>query len=96
MKAALFFTGTGPVLILTSYQSLTDPELVKKLSSKGIHKFIAYEIPEELVKQKYGIHYDIVMNDLHQEDDLRVLDYNGHHAFYNFTFEEMGNPVYHE
>ncbi|OAD20650.1 cytoplasmic protein, partial [Candidatus Thiomargarita nelsonii] len=40
MKAGIFFTGSGPILVLTSYDSLTDPHLVKKLTTKGIKKFI--------------------------------------------------------
>jgi hypothetical protein len=56
MKAGIFFTGTGPILILTSYDSLTNLEFVKKLSSKGIKKFIAFEVSEALVKEKYGEH----------------------------------------
>ena len=35
MKAGIFFTGTGPILILTSYESLDDPKLVEKLALKG-------------------------------------------------------------
>lgn len=96
MKAGVFFTGSGPILILTSYKSFTDPHLVNRLNSKGIKKYVAYEINEDLVKAKYGNHYNVVMGDLHQEDDLRVVDYDGHHVFYNFSFEEMGKPIYHE
>ena len=50
MKAGIFFSGTGPILILTSYQSLNDQKLVEKLARKGIKKYIAYEIQEDLVK----------------------------------------------
>jgi hypothetical protein len=96
MKAGIFFTGSGPILVLTSYDSLSEQNLVEKFSAKGIKKFIAYEVPVELVKEKYGVHYDVVMNDLNQEDDLRVMDYNGHHVFYGFSFENLRNPVYHE
>jgi len=52
MKAGIFFTGTGPILILTSYESLDDPNLVEKLALKGIKKYIAFEIKEDLVKEK--------------------------------------------
>lgn len=96
MKAGIFFTGTGPILILTSYDSLTNLDFVKKLSSKGIKKFIAFEVSEALVKEKYGEHFHVIMGDLHQTDDLRVLDYDGHHVFNNFTFKELGDPIYHE
>jgi hypothetical protein len=96
MKAGIFFTGTGPILILTTYGELNDPMLVGKLEQKGIKKYIAYEVPEELVKEKYGLQFNIIMGDLKQSDDLRVLDYDGHHVFYNFSLSELGAPVYHE
>ena len=96
MKAGVFFTGTGPILLLTSYDSLADSKLVDKLSAKGIKKFIAYEVDEDIVKKRYGTQFDIVMGDLHQADDLRVLDYDGHHVFNNFSFNEIKGPVYHE
>jgi hypothetical protein len=96
MKAGIFFTGTGPILLLTSYGELNDSTLVAKLAQKGIKKYIAYEIPEALVREKYGRHFDVIMGDLKQTDDLRVLDYDGHHVFYNFSLSELGSPVFHE
>jgi hypothetical protein len=96
MKSGIIFTGTGPILILTTYESFDDPKLVEKLKVKGIQKFIASEISLEKVKAKYGNQYNVVMGDLHQTDDLRVLDYNGHNVFYNFEFSEMGELIYHE
>lgn len=76
MKAGIYFSGTGPILILTTYDSLTDPKLVEKLSAKGIKKFIAYEVSDEKVKERYGMQYNVIMSDLHQTDDLRVMDYD--------------------
>jgi hypothetical protein len=96
MKAGIFFTGTGPILLLTSYDSLTAAKFVEKLATKGIKKFIAYEVPVDLVKEKYAHHYNVIMGDLHQEDDLRVLDYDGHHVFDLFSWKQLGTPVYHE
>ena len=96
MKAGIFFTGTGPILILTSYEALDDPKLVEKLALKGIKKYIAYEIQEDLVKDRYGKHFNVILGDLKQADDLRVLDYDGHHVFYNFSLDEIGQPVFHE
>lgn len=93
MKAGICFTGTGPILFLTTYSSFTDEELLRKFNSKGIKKFIVYEVPVESVKEKYGKHYNVVMGDLHQESDLRVLDYDGHHVFYQFSLRELGEPV---
>ncbi len=96
MKAGIIVTGTGPILILTSYDSLTHPELVKKLESKGISEFIGYEVDWNRVKDVYGTHFSVVMGDLREADDLRVLDYNGHRVFANFSFEEMRGPIYFE
>ena len=96
MKTGIFFTGTGPILILTTYESLNDQNLVKKLAQKGIKKYIAYNIPEDLVKKQYGNHYNVILGDLKQNDDLRVLDYDGHHVFYSFSLKELGEPTYYE
>jgi hypothetical protein len=96
MKAGIFFTGSGPIVVLTSYTSLTAPHLVEKMAAKGIRKFIAYEVPMEEVKNKYGKHFEVIMKDLHQSDDLRVLDYDGHRVFSNFILSQLGQPIYRE
>ena len=96
MKEVIVFTGSGPLLILTTYISLSDPNFLKKLASNGIRKFIAYDLPLEMVKDIYGSHFNAIMNDVQQTDDLRVLDYNGHNVFYNFSFKNMGEPFFYE
>jgi hypothetical protein len=96
MKAGIFFTGSGPIVILTSYTLLTAPNFVEKLAAKGIGKFIAYEVEVEEVKKKYGKHFEVIMKDLHQTDDLRVLDYDGHRVFRNFALNQLRQPIYHE
>jgi hypothetical protein len=96
MKAAIIFTGTGPILILTSYNSLDDSKLLAKLKAKGISKCIISEIPVDKAKTLYGNHFNVIMGDLKQTDDLRVLDYNGYNVFHNFAFSEMGKPIYYE
>lgn len=96
MKAYFLFTAYGPLVILTSYDFMTNPELLKRLESKGITKFIAHEVPLEAARSRYGVHFDIVCQDLHQSDDMRVLDYSGERAFRNFGFRELGPPIYYE
>jgi hypothetical protein len=39
MKAALVFAGSGPIVILTSYPSLSDPGLLRTLKAHGVGKF---------------------------------------------------------
>ena len=96
MKVIMLMSGSGPVVILTSYDSATDPALIERLVAKGINKFLAYEVPLELAKERYGGHYRAVTNNLHETDDLRVLDYNGNRAFDLFRFDELGPLVIHE
>ncbi len=96
MKAGVIFTGTGPILILTSYDSLVSDGLAEKLNQKGVTKYIACEVDTELAKKRYGKKFDIIMGDLKQTDDLRVLDYNGFHVFHNFSFKELGQPQFRE
>jgi hypothetical protein len=96
MKAALLFTGSGPIVILTSHASLTDPVLLLKLHAKGIDKFIAYELPLDLARDRYGQHFRVVLRDLSETDDLRVLDFNGQRAFGLFHLAELGTPTLYE
>jgi hypothetical protein len=96
MKVAMLFPGSGPVVIITSHESITDPRLLEKLAAKGINKFIAYELPVNLAMERYGGHYDVVIGDLHETDDLRVLDYNGTRAFRLFKLSELGEPIMYE
>jgi hypothetical protein len=93
VKAALIFTGSGPIAVLTTHESLTDADLVARFSAKGIRKFLAFEVPVEAVRAKYGAHYDHVLIDLKQEDDLRVLDEDGHHVYAEFSLRELGAPI---
>lgn len=93
MKVFMLYTGTGPLVILTSHGTITAPELLKRLEAKGIDKFIAYELPEALARERYRGHFEVVCSDLHETDDLRVLDFNGQRAFNLFGFDEMGEPV---
>ena len=93
MKTALLLTGSGPLVIATSYTSFTDPALLEKLRSKGIDKFIAYELPLDLAEKRYAGHFGTVMRDIRESDDLRVLDFNGERAFRLFHLSELGAPV---
>jgi hypothetical protein len=93
MKAIMLITGSGPIVILTSYDTVTDPALLAKLKAKGIERFLAYDLPLDLAKERYGGHFQTVLSDLHETDDLRVLDYNGERAFALFRLDELGPQV---
>ncbi|HEX9670724.1 MAG TPA: hypothetical protein VGC93_14730, partial [Thermoanaerobaculia bacterium] len=85
-RAYLIFTGTGPILVLSTYPQITDPRLVQKLRYKGIDKFIAYEVDLGAVQDRYRHSYENISKDLVVgEEDLRVLDFNGHQIMANFS-----------
>jgi hypothetical protein len=96
VKVFLLFTGSSPLVIVTSHESIEDDVLLSKLASKGIVKFLAHELPIDLVRERYHGHLEVVLRDLHETDDLRILDYNGERAFRLFRFDELGPEIMHE
>ncbi len=96
MKAAILFTGSGPIVIVTNCESLTDPQVIRRLTAKGIAKFMGFELDVEKVRRRYGNHFDMVCEDFHETDDLRVVDYNSQRAFSLFSFSEFGEQFSHE
>ena len=93
-RSYLIFTGTGPILVLSTYSSLTDERLIEKLRYKGITKFIAYEVELDAVRERYAHSFANVAGDLAgSTPDLRVLDFNGHQIMTNFSLGELGDPI---
>lgn len=93
MKAAIIFTGTGPILIITTYENLLDEEISLKLKAKGIKKYILSEVSVNQCRGLYGNHFSLVTEDLGPSNDIRVLDYDGHHIFLSFSFHDMGEFI---
>ena len=93
MHAYLIFTGSGPILVLSTYREWGDERLVAKLRYKGIDRFIAYQVDLDAVRARYAHSFDNVARDLEAEEDLRVLDFNGHQIMANFSLEELGAPL---
>ena len=92
-KTYLIFTGSGPILVLSTYPELTDERLLSKLRYKGIEKFIAYEVALDAVRSRYESSFANVSKDLESEEDLRVLDFNGHQIMANFSLDSLGEPI---
>jgi hypothetical protein len=96
MKALMLITGSGPMLVLSSHDKPDDDVFLGKLKAKGVEKFLAFELPMDEVRARYGGHFQTVVNDLHESDDLRVLDVNGHRVFELFRLEDLGTPFVYE
>ena len=93
MNAAIVFTGTGPILVVTTYESLEDKKLHEKLRDKGISKFIMREVQLDQVEKRYKGRYKNIADELREHNDLRVLDYNGNQVLVNFEFPELGKAI---
>ncbi len=93
ISSYLIFTGTGPILVLSTYGDLADERLLDKLRYKGIEKFIAYEVEIAAVQKRYSHAFQSIAQDLEREDDLRVLDFNGHQIMANFALSELGEAT---
>jgi hypothetical protein len=96
MKAGIIITGSGSMLALTSCDSFEDPDFVNALRAKGINKYILFEVPEDIVKNRYGQHYFVALSDRLQSDVLRIVDIEGHRIFRNFDLGTLSLPICHE
>jgi hypothetical protein len=94
VKVMLLLTGGGPMVILTSLGRRLR-RFIKELRSKGIDKFIV-TISPLTAKERYGTHFATVAGDVHETDQLRILDFSGHRAFSLFRFDELGPPTRYE
>src|SRR3954451_7989063 len=93
IRAYIVFAGSGPLLLLSTYPKLTDERLVSKLRYKGIDKFIGYEVDLVAVRDRYGDALDTVARDLVELEDMRFLDFNGHHIMSSFSLDSLGDPI---
>jgi hypothetical protein len=93
MKGVLVFSGSGPLLLLSSYPTIDDPALIAKLRAKGLAKFLAWEVPVEHLRDLYGYSFRDIAVQLEQRDDMRVLDFDGHRIFLNLSLRDLGEHI---
>ena len=99
MKAYFLWTVIGPQIILTSFDLEKCPDRLLqtgRVVDSLANKVMAYEIPLDKVKQRYGEHFEVVTKDPDQTDELRVLDSDGERVLNNIHFKELGQPIYYE
>ena len=96
MRSYLVLTENGPLLVLTSMESITEEVLLRSLAEKGIEKFIAYEVQVERVHEFYGVPFEIIAEDLDGGKDLRVVDFDGQHIFSRLSLSDLGRQIQYE
>jgi hypothetical protein len=93
MKGILVLSGSGPLLLLSSYPAIDDAALIAKLRAKGLAKFLAWEVPVGRLRDLYGYSFRDIAEQLEQCDDMRVLDFHGHRIFLNLSLRELGEHI---
>ena len=93
MKGILVLSGSGPLLLLSSYPAIDDRELIAKLRAKGLAKFLAWEVPVEHLKDLYGYAFRDIAEQLETHGDMRVLDFDGHRIFLNLSLRDLGAHI---
>ena len=91
-QAAIVITGTGAILVITTYPSIDNSNFVNQLKGKGITKFIAFGVPIDQCQHVYGAKYHNVSEGLKEAEDLEVLDIDGLHIFKNFSLKKAETP----
>jgi hypothetical protein len=92
MKTAMVVTGSGPLLVSTTYGSLAEPGFVQALRDKGIARFIACKVSLDRCRRLYPRHFHPHQDDLRHEPCVDVLDLDGRRIFVNFPFTVSGTP----
>jgi hypothetical protein len=93
MKGILVLSGSGPLLLLSSYPAIDDPGLLAKLRAKGLAKFLAWEVPIEHLSDLYGYTFRDIAEQLETQGDMRVLDFDGHRIFLNLSLRDLGEHI---
>ncbi len=93
LRSYLLFTGSGPILVLSTYPKLTDERLVDTLRFKGIERFIAYEVDLDAVVSLYAERFERMKGEIAHGEDFRVLDFDGHQIMAKFSLDALGDPI---
>lgn len=96
MKGILVLSASGPVLLLSSYPTIDDPDLIARVRAKGMEKFLAWEVPVERCHELYGYTYRDDAADLETHEGIHVLDNDGHRIFLNFSLRELCAGIVYE
>ncbi len=92
MRCHIVNCGTTNILIVSNLTSSSMPDLQERLRANEINKMILREVPVELVRERYGEHFDKLVAKM-GDKQFRVVDFNGASIFKRFSFSEMGEPI---
>jgi hypothetical protein len=93
MKTAMLVTGSGPLLVSTTCESLAEAGFTQAMHSKGIDKFIACEVSLDRCRHLYPRHFHEQSGGACDDRHVDVLDTDGRRIFLNFPFIESGAPL---
>ena len=94
MKAFLVFAVGGPVLIISKFGKDQRTRLVDKVKHYG--KFIAFEVPMEMLQTNYSAHLEHVQKEPNYSDEFTVVDSDADEIFTNIEFIGLRDPIIYE
>ncbi len=89
MRSFLVLTEQGPLLTLSADPDGLDDAVHSGLTRRGIDKYIAWEVPVETVRERYGQPFEAIASGLVAGRSLRVLDFDGHQIFSRLSLTEL-------
>ena len=93
MKGILVLSGSGSLLLVSSYPTIDDPALIARLCAKGLDKFLAWEVPVDHLRDLYGSTFRGIAGQLATRGDVRVLDADGRRIFVNLSLRDLGEHI---
>jgi hypothetical protein len=100
MRSFLVLTEQGPLLTVTAEADGADDVVHSGMTRRGIDKYIAWEVPVEMVRTRYGRPFEVIASglasDLASGRVLRVLDFDGRQIFSRLSLTELGRCYAHE
>lgn len=89
MQTYLIFSTSTPILVISTFPSPDSPGFIERLTEMGIDRFVCFRAPLGKAREIYGMRYEQLADEIEEENDIQVLDYNGFTAFKNFDIDEL-------
>ena len=93
IRAYLIFTGSGPILALSTYPELTDHGWWTSSATRGSTSSSPTRSTWRRWRGATSTPSAASSRISKRTEDIRVLDFNGHQIMANFSLDELGEPI---
>jgi hypothetical protein len=93
MTAYLVLTENEPMIVVMPKPTADDTNPMRRLADAGGERFIAHEVDVELLREQYGVPFEIIEDEIRNGKDVRVLDAVGHRVLDRISLSHLGGRV---